>query len=75
MRCLNLLGLKASLEASYSFPISACVIGVVLCALLLYFAWEGAPWHRNVGTESVYLGICGLDLKPKHDVLAPAVML
>ncbi|CAJ1354887.1 unnamed protein product [Effrenium voratum] len=27
-------------------------------ALIVYFIWEGAPWHRNRGAESCYLMTC-----------------
>lgn len=41
-----------------SFPVAFALLGISLLALLLYFLWEGAPWHRNRGTESLYLGCC-----------------
>lgn len=45
-------------EPEPSFPVAFALLGISLVALLLYFLWEGAPWHRSRGTESIYLGGC-----------------
>lgn len=45
-------------DPTLSFPVAFALLGISLLALVLYFLWEGAPWHRNRGTESLYLGGC-----------------
>lgn len=51
---------QAQYEEDYGsyFSVAIGLLLFALAALALYFLWEGAPWHRNRGTESLYLGCC-----------------